>query len=132
MALGMSTNSLSSMAAAGANGLGSTAGIAASNGPSLEALTQAYSGIQQYAGNVSVFFVKFHLCFFLLNVLIILSSFKVESCSSFTLLKFFFIAAFPNAFSQANLQQTSSPAGKQIEGLRVIKIFRFCFKMSVA
>uniref|UniRef100_T1J5S0 RRM domain-containing protein n=1 Tax=Strigamia maritima TaxID=126957 RepID=T1J5S0_STRMM len=77
MALGMSASNLSNMAAAATNmgsvnmnGLGS--GLAA-NGPSLEALSQAYSGIQQYA------------------------------------------AAFPNAFTQATLQQTSSPAGKQIE-----------------
>lgn len=66
--LGMSAAGLSNMAA-GVNGLGSNAG----NGPSLESLTQAYSGIQQYA-------------------------------------------AFPSAFAQTNLQQASSPAGKQIEG----------------
>ncbi|XP_067133650.1 CUGBP Elav-like family member 2 isoform X3 [Centruroides vittatus] len=49
MALGMSTNSLSTMGTlTGVNGLGSTAGIAA-NGPNLDALTQAYSGIQQYS-----------------------------------------------------------------------------------
>lgn len=83
MALGMSTNSLSSMAAGvtGVNGLGSAAGIGASNGPSIEALTQAYSGIQQYA------------------------------------------AAFPSAFAQANLQQASSPAGKQIEGPEGANLF---------
>lgn len=48
MALGMSTNSLSTMGAlTNVNGLGNTGGLTA-NGPSLDALAQAYSGMQQY------------------------------------------------------------------------------------
>ncbi|XP_022236607.1 CUGBP Elav-like family member 2 isoform X9 [Limulus polyphemus] len=48
MALGMTTNSLSSMGTlTGMNGLGNTTGLA-TNGPSLDALAQAYSGMQQY------------------------------------------------------------------------------------
>ncbi|XP_076311147.1 CUGBP Elav-like family member 1-A isoform X12 [Tachypleus tridentatus] len=48
VALGMTTNSLSSMGTlTGMNGLGNTTGLA-TNGPSLDALAQAYSGMQQY------------------------------------------------------------------------------------
>lgn len=72
VALGVTPSNLAAAAAvsnmSSVNGLGS--GLA-TNGPSLEALTQAYSGIQQYA------------------------------------------AAFPNAFSQTALQQSSSPAGPE-------------------
>ncbi|XP_022253533.1 CUGBP Elav-like family member 2 isoform X3 [Limulus polyphemus] len=48
MALGMTTNSLSSMGTlTGMNGLGSTTGLT-TNGPNLDVLAQAYSGMQQY------------------------------------------------------------------------------------
>ncbi|XP_064490150.1 CUGBP Elav-like family member 2 isoform X8 [Ornithodoros turicata] len=51
MSLGMNTTSLSTMGAL-TNGLGSAAGLTA-NGPSLDALAQAYSGMQQYPSSLT-------------------------------------------------------------------------------
>lgn len=89
MALGMSTNSLSTMGAlTSVNGypcrqwssitnLGSAAGLTA-NGPSLDALAQAYSGMQQYPSSLT---------------------------------------AVPGAFAQIGLQQSQGTAGKQMEDI---------------
>ncbi|XP_076305949.1 CUGBP Elav-like family member 2 isoform X46 [Tachypleus tridentatus] len=76
MALGMTTNSLSSMGTlTGMNGLGST------NGPNLDVLAQAYSGMQQYP------------------------------------------SALPGTYTQVGLQQSQSPAGKQVEGPEGANLF---------